>query len=485
MNVCQQILALDARFNAYRAQASPQHRTLYIRRRTQLLREIAKKNIDHSVRRQYLHLRKLILSKQHGADLQSLRSRSTSIPSRISSVEQSFDSLQVDDHGTTVKTHHRYHSAGSFQFLPTPDVAMTIHEDSTLQGVVPTKKAEASRKMAGNKSLGENYAFAGMHHVFDQHAEAVTSIKFAHDEKHQLACSSSDGTISVCHLIPSPSVTCFLRGHKASIKDFDWSVANDFIVSASLDGSSRLWNPTSGQCLRVFDDNWLCAVLSCRFQPLNNNMIVTGNQKGHIQVYNTSTGKCIKGGTGRTTGAVLSLAFDSTGTILWTGDEKGGILAFCFDIVTGRVQKGKRIVVADGCAITSISYRSWINREARDPSLLVNVANNNLCLFRVVNEEGVLKLKRSFNIRHQSLGIRSSFCPLMSFRQGACVVSGSEDMAVYFFDVEKAEKPCVNKLLGHSAPVLDVCWNYDESLLASCDTEGTVIVWKREQRKYN
>ena len=55
----------------------------------------------------------------------------------------------------------------------------------------------------------------------------------------------------------------------------------------------------------------------------------------------------------------------------------------------------------------------------------------------------------------------------------SCVlsVSASEDMAVYFFDVERAEKPCVNKLLGHSAPVLDVCWNYDESLLASCDTE--------------
>ena len=28
------------------------------------------------------------------------------------------------------------------------------------------------RKMAGDKSLGENYAFAGMHHIFDQHAEA-------------------------------------------------------------------------------------------------------------------------------------------------------------------------------------------------------------------------------------------------------------------------------------------------------------------------
>ena len=57
------------------------------------------------------------------------------------------------------------------------------------------------------------------------------------------------------------------------------------------------------------------------------------------------------------------------------------------------------------------------------------------------------------------------------FKYNSVLVSGSEDMAVYFFDVEKAEKPCVNKLLGHSASVLDVCWNYDESLLASCDTE--------------
>ena len=29
-----------------------------------------------------------------------------------------------------------------------------------------------SRRMAGNTSLGENYAFAGMYHIFDQHAES-------------------------------------------------------------------------------------------------------------------------------------------------------------------------------------------------------------------------------------------------------------------------------------------------------------------------
>lgn len=48
-------------------------------------------------------------------------------------------------------------------------------------------------------------------------------------------------------------------------------------------------------------------------------------------------------------------------------------------------------------------------------------------------------------------------------------MSGSEDCSVYFFDVETGA--VVNRLQGHSAPVLAVTWTYDESLLASADTD--------------
>lgn len=61
-------------------------------------------------------------------------------------------------------------------------------------------------------------------------------------------------------------------------------------------------------------------------------------------------------------------------------------------------------------------------------------------------------------------------------------MTGSEDMCVHFFDVERAAKATVNKLQGHSAPVLDVSFNCDESLLASSDSNGMVIVWRREQK---
>ena len=55
------------------------------------------------------------------------------------------------------------------------------------------------------------------------------------------------------------------------------------------------------------------------------------------------------------------------------------------------------------------------------------------------------------------------------------MVSGSEDCSVYFFDVETGA--VVNRLQGHSAPVLAVTWTYDESLLASADTDVSVHVY--------
>lgn len=40
---------------------------------------------------------------------------------------------------------------------------------------------------------------------------------------------------------------------------------------------------------------------------------------------------------------------------------------------------------------------------------------------RVADNDGTLQLKRSFPIQHGSQLVHSIFCPLMSFRQGACV----------------------------------------------------------------
>ncbi|PNF16687.1 WD repeat-containing protein 13 [Cryptotermes secundus] len=437
----QRVFALDARYNAHRAPNHPNFRTLYIRRRCQLLREYTRGE-ESPIRKQYLKIRSQLLQQRYGVscDQSSIHSRSISVrsSSRIS------ESPEIS----------RFPSENNF-----------VSEHGAL---VPTKQAEASRAIVGGTTIAENYAFVGVHHIFDQHSAGVTMLKFANNDRSRLCCASFDGTVSICNVTANPPhVEVVFKGHKKGVTGCDWSVSNDLVVSCSQDSTLCLWDVTSKKCLRVVKDQMGAEMLSCLFQPGNNNMVIAGNSRGMVQVLNVSTGIYPRGGSSKLEGMVLALACDASGQLLWAGNNKGTIVSFLFDLETGRLSKLRRLTVAENCPITCISWRAWISREARDPTLLVNCAANVVCLFRVMDKEGSLQLKRNFPIHHKSYLVRSTFCPIMSFRQGACVVTGSEDSCVYFLDIERQEKPCLNKLQGHACPVLGVSFNYDESLLAT------------------
>nr|XP_006625342.1 PREDICTED: WD repeat-containing protein 13 [Lepisosteus oculatus] len=482
--VWQQVLAVDARYNAYRTPTFPQFRTQYIRRRSQLLRENAKCGFEPGLRRQYLKLRSQLLGLRYGPLSEQSSFRASSVRSSRTTLDRMED-FEEDPRAQGARGHRRSVSRGSYQLQAQMNRA--VYDERPPGSLVPTSVAEASRAMAGDTTLSENYAFAGMHHIFDQHVDsAVPRLQFANDDKHLLACCSLDGTLSIMTLSPAPpSVKVTLRGHERPVTDFAWSLSNDIIVSTSQDGSLRIWNTEDGRCIRAVCDPDASELLCCTFQPMNNNLTVVGNSKHVLQVVNISTGKKVKGGSSKLTGRVLSLSFDAPGRILWAGDDRGSIFSFLFDMATGGESQESCFCVPPHCA----GERCWECGEGgviaggrEQLAVLVAAVCSVCCARRVVDNEGTLQLKRSFPILHSSQPLHSIFCPLMSFRQGACVVTGSEDMCVYFFDVERSSKAIVNKLQGHSGPVLDVSFNCDESLLASSDTTGMVIVWRREQK---
>lgn len=191
------------------------------------------------------------------------------------------------------------------------------------------------------------------------------------------------------------------------ILDFAWSVSNDLIVSCSLDCTVRVWNTNSGECIRIADDN--NPVNCCAFQPLNNNLVVTGNAKGLIQVLNISTGKYIKTGGSKTVGAALCMCCDNAGRILWVGDDKGYISSFILDLNSGKLIKGRKILVCAGHAVTSISSRAWVSRESKDPFLLVNTCIDALFLYKVIGNDGNLSFYKRFPIKQAQQKIRSRY----------------------------------------------------------------------------
>ncbi|XP_057244531.1 WD repeat-containing protein 13-like, partial [Malurus melanocephalus] len=379
------------RYAAYRTPQLPQFRTQYVRRRSQLLRERAQGgHLAGDARRWYLRLRARLLAQRYGA-----LSEPGSCRSALRASRTTLDRMEVP--GVYLGYTWRYGALsepGSCRSAlrasrttldrMEPNRSKSTQIDPPLPrsppGVVPTPLAEASRAMAGDTTLSENYAFAGVFHVFDQHLDsAVRKVQFAHDERHLLACCSLDGTLSVCCLAPGPpAVLRRLRGHGAGVSDFAWSLSNDVLVSASLDATLRLWDPSDGRCIRRVADPDGAPLLCCAFQPLNNNLTVVGSARHMVRVVNISTGKAARGGTGRLPGRVLALCFDAPGRVLWAGDDRGSgigddrgsVSSFLCDPGTGRLTKASRVLVQAGGAITSLSARAWASREAPDPSLL-------------------------------------------------------------------------------------------------------------------
>jgi len=333
--------------------------------------------------------------------------------------------------------------------------------------------------------------FNGMYHVMDHHNSAVTRIRFANNQKALFACSSTDSNLSVCQLLPQPATVIYtLKGHTSSVSDFDWSNENDLIVSCSFDCTVRLWCTKTSHCLRVITTD--SPITVCLFQVMNNNMIIIGNLKGYLHVLNASTGQLISAGSVRvnTNTRIQCMTLDNDGKIVYVGDSKGFITSFAFDLTTGCLTRLTKCIVKKDASITSLSIKNYVyNNNAKGKFILVNNSNNELMIFRI-DSEMKLRLKYTLQIKHQNknLLIKSSFCPLASSSDNARLVSGSEDGQVYFYsnldffntEDKKPDSAKLVKLQGHSAAILDVCFSYDESFLASSDINGTVIIWKKE-----
>ncbi|XP_034950150.1 WD repeat-containing protein 13-like isoform X2 [Chelonus insularis] len=421
----QQVLALDAKYNSRRTSNNPNPRLglLYLRRRNQLLKEKDSENSE--VRLSYLKLRSKLLQLKYGPTSECI-----SLSSRAS-----IDGLSEKD---------------------------------------------SSGEKFTKKSTSESFAFAGVHHVLDIHKSAVTSLKFANNDKSKLCCASLDGTISICEVASTPpKVVAILRGHKKGITAIDWSTSNDFIVSSSLDATVRLWgfNEDTTTCLRVIDDQIRAEVLCCGFVPANNNLVITGNSQGLLQILNISTGIYPRGGISKIGGKVLSLTCErSGGFLVWAGNDRGVIISLRLEAGSGRLSKLRRIDTFGSAKVTSLSWRPWLSKETSSPILLVNCACNAIFLYRVADLQGTLKIWRNYPLKHRQYLIRSTFCPQM----GACLIaSGSEDGSVHLLDTSREGKAAqVNRLYGHSAPILALDFNYDESHLASSDHQGLIIIWR-------
>ncbi len=479
----QEVLAVDSRLCSVRTM-DKELRPIYLKRRMQLMQAVEEEfqaNQQQSggaaeggggpIRnRRYISLRVKLLKRQFG------------LPSDVLSLKSlSINKDANDNNGAGAAAAAAATAAGS----KLPQIAEAASATASSPLPLPPSSSSSSR-----------FAFAGVKHIYDQHSEAVTRIKFARSDDSTLVAASMDGRISVCAIDAGDFVS--LCGHADGVLDVDVSESNQFLVSCSLDGVLALWDLKTRSQLRATRQPDGCHVRFCRFLPRNNNLVVCGLASGTVKLMNVSTGKFVTDVGSPVLGKSLCAEINQLGSLLWVGGDRGYVESFRL-VVDGncKVAKGCRVLVdqvpqtvqpqhsqQQPRPVVSLSSQMSSRLTRGGACLVVTLAGcPDLRLFRVADEFGSIEPVARFSGGPGGPGrsLRcSAFAPIISYREGSCAAAGSDDGGLAFFDLSRPQSGAVvNTLLGHSKPVIALAFSDSEQFLASADAAGQIIVWKK------
>ncbi|KAK9865264.1 hypothetical protein WJX84_008035 [Apatococcus fuscideae] len=332
------------------------------------------------------------------------------------------------------------------------------------------------------------YAFAGMKAVFHPGEARVTILGFGRQDSTLLAWGDASGSVCIASLQEPAQLLHELREHKAPVTDLDWSQDSALLLSASEDCHAALWNASLGTLIRTLRCN--APVTCCCFHQVNQNLVMLGTSAGDIDIFNCSTGIRLQRVPVQSAASLNGPGLQAllcTNSGLFAADSRGCVHTFRWEINARGPQKLKvlqknRLPGGKPAEVASMTLAPYC-AFTHGPCLLLSTSDGFLTVYRILDSVGKLEVRARVQMPPAARKLRAAMCPMLQVQTPEYVTMGGEDTSVYIYDISmqhhKGAK-VVNKLQGHMAPVLDVAWSSNEMLLASCDCDGVVIVWKRE-----
>ncbi|EPQ60333.1 WD40 repeat-like protein [Gloeophyllum trabeum ATCC 11539] len=138
---------------------------------------------------------------------------------------------------------------------------------------------------------------------FTGHTNEINQIK-CNPRRTRIASCSDDKTARVWNLdsalahrdpnrpmLPADNNCVTLKGHRGNVSSVEWcpqvSNTNELLASSGFDGSARLWDSVTGDCLKVFQDHKR-PVYALSFSP-EGKWLATGSGDGWLHIYDVQT----------------------------------------------------------------------------------------------------------------------------------------------------------------------------------------------------
>ncbi|XP_016060417.1 PREDICTED: jouberin isoform X3 [Miniopterus natalensis] len=279
------------------------------------------------------------------------------------------------------------------------------------------------------------------------------------------ACASRDGYPVILYEIPSGRFMRELCGHLNIIYDLCWSKDDRYILTASSDGTARIWKNeiNNTHTFRVLPHP--CFVYTAKFHPAVKELVVTGCYDSVIRIWKVDM---------KEDPAILirqfdthksfinSLCFDTEGHHMYSGDCTGVIVVWNTYVKVNDVQHSVRHWSVNK-EIKESEFKgipiSYLEVHPNGKRLLIHTKDSTL---RIMDLR-ILAARKFVGAANYREKIHSALTPCGTF-----LFAGSEDGIAYVWNPETGEQVAMYSDLPFKSPIRDISYHPLENMVAFC-----------------
>lgn len=256
------------------------------------------------------------------------------------------------------------------------------------------------------------------------------------------------------NVLNSAAVRLF-SGHDDIVSDIEFVNGDARFVTASGDGTLRLWESATNETLQIFEGGYDAGVgvRSVAIFPDGTRML-SGGTDGKIVEWDIATGEILSEFTEHSAD-VYSIKILTDGISVISGDTDGNL--YLWNIESRTI--GQTFTGHDG-GILDIA----VNNEA---SLMVTGMNDGLVLVWDIESGEIIRRLRRHTGEVYGVDINDD---------ATLIASSSADNNIYLWDIS-SEETTVERFVGHVDEVWDVAFTHAENHLISISGDRTVRIW--------
>eukprot|EP00761_Pharyngomonas_kirbyi_P010436 gb/GECH01010456.1/.p1 GENE.gb/GECH01010456.1/~~gb/GECH01010456.1/.p1 ORF type:complete len:925 (+),score=219.93 gb/GECH01010456.1/:1-2775(+) len=305
-------------------------------------------------------------------------------------------------------------------------------------------------------------------------------LEFSHSGLYlAIACTETESMKSVIRIYSAVDgeLECSFDAHSKIIYDLDWSENDESLLSASADGTAKIWifetnNPKKqlrNQHSLLHDQEF---IYTAKFHPQNNRIIATGGSAGKIRIWSTENleySSIIKEIGEKTENFISSICFDKRRHHIYSVDSSGQISIWNSRLNSSRIAPFTLLKTMleseiEGQNLSKIECCP----DSKQQRILVHCRDN---IIRIIDTSTNRIYQRLRGSKSFLNALKSSWSP-----DGRYVVSGSATGDLHFWDAKTSqpiEFPTSHVLsnrewtsMSQNTPAYDVAWNDKQHMIA-------------------